>query len=399
VAGDFYVIHGHAKNSLAAIRHDGQLAASPAVYLPGSVLHAEELADDGLIVCGLFLAVDGVPRSHVAKIRPDGTLDPDWAPRADGLVGDCVADGRGGVILGGQFTKVGGQPRAHLARVTEAGDGALDERWDPRADEAVSRLAMVGGDVIAGGDFQHVKGDRQPGLVRVPVLGDGTPVPGWKPLPQDAFTFPSAVAMGLSPDKTTLYASGFLGLLPTGSPARAGVVRTLGKIDVATGQLDNAWVADLFDGVATYEHASSIAVSPVDGAVYVGGSFSRAGGQRRQALAKFSGTGTGEVDPAWNPGAALGIAWAYTLDLVDGQLYVGGFGALDPHTGTSRGAILARASATDGAIDRDWRPSVDDNPGAGVLGLTLGRRRLLVTGFYQTLGGSRRVGLAALPRP
>jgi hypothetical protein len=74
--------------------------------------------------------------------------------RTNGGVYAAAPDGSGGWFIGGSFTYVGGIPRNNVAHVKS--DGAVDDAWDPNANDVVRALAVSGSTVYAGGYFTSV---------------------------------------------------------------------------------------------------------------------------------------------------------------------------------------------------------------------------------------------------
>ena len=74
----------------------------------------------------------------------------------DGQVSVVVSDGAGGWYLGGDFTRIGGRAAGGLAHVRA--DGFLDPSFLPDADGLVSAFALQGSTLYVGGDFRHVGG-------------------------------------------------------------------------------------------------------------------------------------------------------------------------------------------------------------------------------------------------
>jgi hypothetical protein len=123
-----------------------------------------------------------------------------------------------------------------------------------------------------------------------------------------------------------------------------------------------------------------------DGAVYVGGAFTEIGGVARGGLAKLSGTGSGAVDPDWDPPTN---SWVLALALLDeGALIVGG--EFSEVGGQSR-SRLAKVLA-DGSVDEDWNPA----PNAVVRSILVREQDVFVGGQFTQIGGQPRRSLAKL---
>ena len=125
------------------------------------------------------------------------------------------------------------------------------------------------------------------------------------------------------------------------------------------------------------------------GGWYIGGEFTRVGGQPRRHLAHVLSDGS--LDPSWAPSATLGpnVEGGLVTALArDGDvIYVsGGFSHLD---GLARGGLGA-ADAT-GKVT-DWAPTVD----GAVFSLVIRQGTVYLGGIIRKVNGEDRMGLAAV---
>ena len=129
-----------------------------------------------------------------------------------------------------------------------------------------------------------------------------------------------------------------------------------------------------------------------DGRILVGGTFTTLGGQTRNRIGRLNSDGT--LDTTFNPGAAGGDYTAvYALALQeDGKIVVGGtFTTLGNGTRKSIGRLNS-----DGTLDTTFNPGVP-----GVYGLVLSLAvqadgKILVGGYFTTLGGHTRNNIGRL---
>ncbi len=95
----------------------------------------------------------------------------------------------------------------------------------------------------------------------------------------------------------------------------------------------------------------TLTVDPA-GAVYVGGSFDQVGGQRRRYLAKLPSTGSGAADSDWDPSPNSTVE-----DLLigsDGSIYASGW--FTSIGGEPRGSLALPSTTGTGSVDPDWQP-------------------------------------------
>jgi len=148
------------------------------------------------------------------------------------------------------------------------------------------------------------------------------------------------------------------------------------------GTLDPDWHADTDDGV------NALAVD-ANGNVIVAGEFYSVSNVSRFFLAKVSGTGTGTVDPIWNPNSN-GSVNTIVID-GNGKIIVGGLFA---HIGGQDRQHIARLSGSGaGDADATWNPSAD----ATIFALAVdGSNNVYVSGSFEQIGGQARHYLAKL---
>jgi len=168
--------------------------------------------------------------------------------------------------------------------------------------------------------------------------------------------------------------------------------RHLAKFDSA-GNLDLAWNPN-----PDYKVRSLVVDAA--GALYAGGNFFTIGGLSRVGVAKLDSAGTGTVDPNWSttvtPCSSVNACVLALALGPGGVLYVGGeFTAVNFSTRNG----LARVSTSTGAVDATWNPDprlFNSNPGSVRALAVAADGALFVGGFFYTVGGQVRDGLAKL---
>ncbi len=307
----------------------GPAQADPNLWITDGPVYATELSEDGskLYIGGKFGYVGPQTGNFVALDAATGQAKA--FPLVSGLVKTIVSDGRGGWYIGGNFVSVGGLPRTRLAHISS--DMSVDPNWNPAAN-------------------------------------------GW------------VFALALSPDGKTLYVGG--GFCGVGNPFVSR--RHVAALDATTGAALswNPGVGGLScgsDGAIT----KALALSGDGKTLYVGGSFSSAGGQTRNNLAAFD-TSSGQVSATWKPEPDS------TVDVLlqrDGILYVGGnFMNVAGQPDTILVALSADPTGSGGMLptwsDPQINHTINENPGIYVTALALSPdgRTLYFSGTFDNLG-------------
>lgn len=143
-----------------------------------------------------------------------------------------------------------------------------------------------------------------------------------------------------------------------------------------TGAIDPSW------NPLTNGSAHALAISGTN--LFVAGSFTRIGGRNRAGLARISTQGSGLADSNWDPNPTMdvnfnGYVWALALD--GANLFVGGgFASIG---GRNRSRIAKLRTDGNGAADATWNPSAD----LDVYHLSVVGSSLYAAGEFQVIGG------------
>ena len=124
----------------------------------GNSVTALAVTHGTVYVGGSFLTINGLPRARIAALDgASATLLP-FNPGVNNTVSALLASGTIW-YAGGRFTNVAGVTRGKLAAFPHR-PGALDQRWTPGANAAVTTLALGadGADVYVGGNFTTLNG-------------------------------------------------------------------------------------------------------------------------------------------------------------------------------------------------------------------------------------------------
>ncbi|MEZ5102629.1 MAG: hypothetical protein R3C15_23095 [Thermoleophilia bacterium] len=304
IAGPFSGLGGVARAGLAAIDTS---AGEPTAWdpRPDGPVRALGRAGSTLYVGGSFTRIAGRVRSGLAALDVRTGTALRWRPRLDGAVTGLLVD-RGRLYVAGEFTHVGAAARRHLAAFDLASGALLD--WAPavRGEAGVHDLGLAAapGGILVHGEFDRLDGRKRPGVALVSRLGA---LSRWRPRwPVLERRIVSAIAtrgrIGLTWAAFGEYvrAGAFDArsgdLLVRWPGADAGQTLVQGEEALYVGgrafetRSGDAWEAGLVrlgdDGFG-YQRAGA-AVSAADRRLlYLGGSFSRAGGLPQANLAIF----------------------------------------------------------------------------------------------------------------
>jgi len=326
VGGDFRRAGSVTRNHLLRLKPDGSLDPdwNPAVALTGVNAVAVD-AQDNVYAGGYTTSAD----APIAKLSGTGTGAPaaGWkvAVASYGEVHALALDGQDGLYVGGSYKTIGGNYRTNIAKISLR-DAALIETWNAQVQYTVRAIA-VDGDAVYVGSGDMVSDDF--GIVFTPhgavtklSNSTGTDAGGWN-YPVAGLVHALALAA-----EGSLYAGGYFE-----SDARnARYVLKLGQDGVpdahwnaepesqqplrrvtslaldAAGDVHAGWTI-LEEGYgtallsklsattgSTIPNASpvidgsqiDIAVATPDGRLYLGGNFTRIGGQPRGGLAALA---------------------------------------------------------------------------------------------------------------
>jgi hypothetical protein len=207
--GFFATIGGKGRNFIAALDAATGAATDWNANANG-VVRAVALSGSTLYVGGYFSSngdtvnsIGGQHRDHIAALNTTTGAATDWNPKANGAV-NAIAIAGGTVYVGGLFSSngdtvnsIGGQHRDRIAALDAAGNATS---WNPKADQSVDALAIVGDLVYAGGSFTSIGSKKRQSLAALrTTTGVAT---DWDPEPSS-----TVWTLAAAPDGS-LYAGG-----------------------------------------------------------------------------------------------------------------------------------------------------------------------------------------------
>jgi hypothetical protein len=362
-AGTFNMIGSTFRGLAAAVDATTGLATAwdPS---PNSTVRTLIVSGSTVYVGGDFSSVGGQVRSRIAAVDATTGLATAWDPNASGVVFAMALSGAT-LYVGGQFTTVGGQARNRIAALSTATGNATS--WNPDASGgmfAVFSLGVGATTVYAGGLFQTIGGQSRNFFAAVDATtGLAT---AWNPNP-------TAPVTTLAVNGTTVYAAGNFNSL--GGQARSN----LAALDLATG-LPTSWNPSATGGDVT----SLLVVGPL---VYVGGSFASMGGVTHGSVAAVD-AGTG-VATSWDPSvSSASVRYVSALAVSGSTVYLGG--SFSGAGGAVRSNIAA-VDATTG-LATSWSP----NANGFVRAMVVSGPNLYLGGSFSTVDGQARGRIAAV---
>ncbi len=323
--GDFRFVGGEYRNRLAAI---DTTSGRPTSWDPGANNTVNTLVATGntIYVGGQFGFIGGENRNRLAAISATTGLVSSWNPNPNNIVNSIVVNGNL-IYVGGQFTSIGGQTRNRLAAISAT--TGLATSWNPNVNNTVNTIAFSGNVVYVGGQFTSAGGqtrNRLAGLDATTGLATS-----WNPNVTDFTVLTPAVVNIIAVEGSTLYIGGLFSSV--GGLTRDGAA----SFDITTG-LTTAWNPSFNDGGG--RNITGLAFR--NNLVYLGGNFTRIGGQNRARLAAVDAT-TG-LATSWNP-SSNDIFYTFTLG--NNFLYVGGrFSTIGNKTINNFTAISTAVSCT-----------------------------------------------------
>lgn len=428
VAGQFRQIGDHFRRGLARL-YTSSVGEADRLWNPEPDGNVNDIVVDGdyIYVGGDFANIGRLERNYLAKLEGlYGMADPEWDPKPDGTV-SALAVSSGHVYVGGGFSQIGLQPRPHLARLSKEISGLADPEWDPQPDGRVLGLAVAGDDLIAIGRFSQIGARSRHGIARLSQLGNGLADPRWNAYMDASLLDPVHTVV---PSAAGWYVGGSF------KTVDESVALALAQLDPATGRLTSAFSAHvqrpgevkamvrqpggelviggdfyLVNGLPRQNLARLRADQSVDPAwnpqvngpvfalassqteVFVGGSFTKAGGFGVTNLARFHLASPGMLDWAWIPNPEGGYV-VHSIALGSDGLYVGG--AFTRIGGQPRRNIAKLSTSWPATADPRWAPDSSSAAGGDVQALLLAEDHLYVAGAFEALGGHNRKGLARL---
>jgi uncharacterized delta-60 repeat protein len=402
--GEFTKIGGATRNRIARLKPDGTLDT---VFDPNANNQIETIAvqADGKVVVGgnfITFAPNGgsaVTRNNIARLETDGRLDQtlNLSTVGNSVLATAVQpDGK--ILIGGSFSKVLGVARNNIARLNT--DGALDTAFNPNANGPVESIAVqADGMILVGGDFVSNNGANSIGgqpRNRIARLNATTGAAN----SFDPNANGTVDSIAVQADGMILVGGFFSGLNSIGGIS--GLTRNYIARLKANGTLDLVFNPNANGVVYSIAVQADSATVPAAerGKILVGGGFTTlqpngaSSATTRHYIARLKPSGA--LDPVFNPNANGGV-FSIAVQADDGKILAGGlFSGLNSIGGISAQTrnYIARLN-TDGTLDN----ALPFNPDANNAVVTIAvqtDRKILMGGYFTSIGGQPRMGIARL---
>ena len=380
LGGAFYYVGPATGGGIVFDPASGATDAKP--QITGAVSEAVPDGAGGLYVAGNLLYVQGKQvLGGIAHLKADGSLDEGFvAPAVDADMFDvasvdAIALAGDRLYVGGHYNKIGGKSRMSLAALNAATGAVLDTTFNitDASDLPGDVFALepgAGNTVYVGGDFDKAAGTARANLTRFnsngTLFGDGL-----------SAAQPDGTVHALHLAGSFLYVGGEFTKL---GPSNGGKLR---RYNASLGTSDSGWLPGPDNRVRDIDSG--------DGKIFFTGGFGQVAGIGRPGAAAVNTSNAALA--AWNPGAsgtvnAVGLTSVNAVEVIGSTAYVGGNFSFAG--GELRDAFVALDLANGSAN------SVTPSVGGPVNALAELGGRVFVGGNFVSTGGARRRHLAAL---
>ncbi|SHI35051.1 delta-60 repeat domain-containing protein/Por secretion system C-terminal sorting domain-containing protein [Hymenobacter daecheongensis DSM 21074] len=365
IAGQNFRLNGH-RGDVALLNANGSLDASfnPVLLAGGQVYCVIPQPDGKVLASGVFDEVAGVRTSNVARFNADGSVDAAFTAQAATLFGveQMVQQPDGKILLAGSLATTGTNPTQTLVRLLPT--GATDNSFQPAAGTFVYRFALQPDGRIAitdGADISRLLANGQVDNTFAQATTDG-----------------SVYTLLSQPDGKILVGGYWTAF---NSQPRRTLVRLL-----ANGSVDASFSSPIQNTPDV--EVDELLLQP-DRKIIAGGYVYAGMTAAQQAFGLFRTLPDGATDNSFVSslpvnGSGVGFVRGLTLQ-PNGRLLVAAY---------ANGVVRKLAN---GQSDPSFGPISFSSDVEDVAVLANGK--LVVGGFFTSVGGQRALGLAGLTAP
>jgi uncharacterized delta-60 repeat protein len=302
IVGEFPLVNGVARNSLARLNADGTLDTGFVPYFNSLAINQTILAlgaqPDGKVIVGSYQGI------VLRRLNADGSQDTSFTTtlHSSSVIYDLQILPNGQILIGGTFSFIGETNFSRKVARLNA-DGSVDATFNTAAfnGDVYKVLQQTDGKVLIGGTFNQIGSSIRGRFARLNTDGslDGTFNP-----PGGANDF--VADLDVQTDGKVVIGGNFTQLNGSGAQQRIGRLNADGTLDTTFAQTANQTV-------------NAVKIQP-DGKILIGGIFSLVGSTARSAIARL--TSGGALDFTFNASAT-----ATVLDITlqtDNKILLGG---------------------------------------------------------------------------
>ncbi len=408
IGGNFTQVDGVPRAKLAHIFSNGNVAAwNPGVT--GNTIESLLLYGSKLYVGGDYYIIGGQNRTSIAAVDTATGLATSWNPNPNPCYVFSMSIKGNFLYVGGTFNTIGGQTRPRLAAIdTSTG---LANSWNPFPNSTVLTLLINGDTVYIGGNFTLVGGQNHRTLAAIDRLS-GNPT-FWNPfngvggaivntiVQKDSLLYIGGLfssvmsqfrnnlaAFNLNTSSVTSFNPNVNSKVQT--MVESGGILYIGGAFTSIGTASRNYLAsvNITTGLPTSWHPNingyAYCLALHDTSIYAGGEFDVAAAQKRNHVAAIN-VNTGQL-ASWNPNVN-GLATRLTAN--DSMIYIEGL--YDSVGGIFRNGLAAVHPVT-GAL-KLWDPVNTDFAPADIKAIN---NNVYAGGYFSTIGSHSINSLAEL---
>jgi uncharacterized delta-60 repeat protein len=288
IGGEFPLVNGVARNSLARLNSDGSLDTGFVPYfnnlITNQIIYAVAPQSDGKVVVGTHQGI------VLRRLNSDGSQDTSFTMNLTNgsIVHDVTILPDGKILIAGNFAFFADPFNTRMvARLNSDGTNDVTFNVVPVNNTVYRAMPQPDGKVVIGGEFTAIGPIVRGRVAR--LNANGTIDNSFNP-PGGANN--SVYSLDLQADGKVVIGGVFTALNGSSNQVRIGRLNADGSLDAGFVQTVNA-------------NVSAVKVQP-DGRILIGGGFTQVAGDARRRIARLNAGGA--LDSTFNPGATASVS-------------------------------------------------------------------------------------------